>query len=85
MPKPVPKDLPDQQAAPDEDPLDVVGEPGQSAPSRRTGAERRGAEGEVENSEKPVPDADEAGTGPRGAPHSGSSRPEHPVPDEPTD
>ncbi|MET9895938.1 hypothetical protein ABZZ47_38245 [Streptomyces sp. NPDC006465] len=68
MPKPVPKDLPDQQAAPDEDPLDVVGE--------------------AENLEKPdaeVPDADEAGTGPGGAPHSGSSRPEHPVPDEPTD
>ncbi|NEC90495.1 hypothetical protein [Streptomyces sp. SID12501] len=30
-----------------------------------------------------IPDTDEAGTGKRGAPHSGSERPEQPVPDEP--
>lgn len=38
-------------------------------------------------SERPdpeVPDTDEAGTGRRGAPHSGSKRPGHPVPDEST-
>ncbi|MGW7378190.1 hypothetical protein [Streptomyces sp. NPDC054794] len=31
-----------------------------------------------------VPDTDEAGTGRRGAPHSGAVHPEHPVPDEPS-
>ncbi|MET7986606.1 MULTISPECIES: ornithine cyclodeaminase family protein [unclassified Streptomyces] len=84
MQKPVPRDLPDQQAAPDEDPLDVVGVPGQSAESRPTGAERSGAEGEAEEPDTEVPDTDESGTGRRGAPHSGSPRPEQPVPDEPS-
>ncbi|MFE2531475.1 hypothetical protein [Streptomyces sp. NPDC059371] len=87
MPKPIPRDLPDQQAAPDEDPLDIVGVPRQPSESRRFGTERGRAEGEAEGSQKPdteVPDTDEAGTGRRGAPHSGSSRPEHPVPDEPS-
>ncbi|MER7841362.1 hypothetical protein ABTY98_37145 [Streptomyces sp. NPDC096040] len=31
-----------------------------------------------------VPDTDEAGTGPRGAPRSGSVHPENPLPDEPS-
>jgi hypothetical protein len=68
-PKPVPKDPPDQQATADEDPWDVVGVSAQPATE------------EVPDLE--IPDTDEAGTGRRGAPHSGSQRPEHPVPDEP--
>ncbi|WP_069768726.1 hypothetical protein [Streptomyces sp. LUP30] len=31
-----------------------------------------------------VPDTDEAGTGPQGAPHAGSGQSEHPEPEEPT-
>ncbi|MFS4096952.1 hypothetical protein [Streptomyces sp. AF1A] len=34
--------------------------------------------------EDEVPDTDEAGTGPRGAPRSGTVHPEHPAPDEPS-
>ncbi|MGW3654136.1 hypothetical protein [Streptomyces sp. NPDC000878] len=66
-PKPVPRDLPDQQAGADEDPWELDDNP---AADERPDAE--------------VPDTDEAGTGRRGAPHSGSRRPEHPVPDEPS-
>lgn len=32
-----------------------------------------------------VPDTDEAGTGPQGAPRSGTVHPEHPAPQEPSD
>ncbi|MEU6273163.1 hypothetical protein ABZ871_12270 [Streptomyces populi] len=70
-PKPVPRDLPDQQAAPDEDPWDVVGTPGPSAPGDRPVAESRGA--------------DEADTGREGTPDPAGSPAEHPVPDEPAD
>ncbi|MGW1068290.1 hypothetical protein ACWD4F_27695 [Streptomyces aureus] len=85
MPKPIPKDLPDQQAAPDEDLLDVD-EPGQPTGRDRV---RRAAGSEAEDSEEQeagtdVPDTDEAGSGRRGAPH-GSAPSEQPVPDEPTD
>ncbi|MEU9592825.1 hypothetical protein ACGF7W_28420 [Streptomyces sp. NPDC048219] len=77
---PVPRDLPDQQAGPGEDPWEA-------APSR---AERRSAEddGDTERDEpadagdSDVPDTDEAGTGRQGAPRSGNVHPEHPVPDE---
>lgn len=75
-PKPLPRDLPDQQAAADEDPWDVVGEEMQSALDERADAESPDTE---------IPDTDEAGTGRKGAPHSGSPHPEHPVPDEPAD
>jgi hypothetical protein len=37
-----------------------------------------------EPGEGEVPDTDEAGTGPRGAPRSGAVHPEQPTPDEPT-
>ncbi|GGI97503.1 hypothetical protein [Streptomyces brasiliensis] len=39
------------------------------------------AAGDVEGDD--VPDTDEAGTGPKGAPRSGAVHPEQPVPDEP--
>ncbi|MFE1290659.1 hypothetical protein [Streptomyces sp. NPDC058751] len=85
MPKPVPRDLPDQQAAPDEDPLDAVGVPGRPTASRPTGAGHRGPEDEAGESGTEVPDTDEAGTGRRGAPRFDGSPSEHPVPDEPSD
>jgi hypothetical protein len=65
--RPVPRDLPDQQAQPDDDPWEVL--PGRDA-------------GEQENED--VPDTDEAGSGPKGAPRSGTVHPEHPAPQEPS-
>ncbi|MEV6500829.1 hypothetical protein [Streptomyces prunicolor] len=70
--KPVPRDMPDQQAGADGDPW----EPDGDAP--------RAAEDEDETPDPELPDTDEAGTGRRGSPSSGSPRPEHPVPDEPS-
>lgn len=67
QPKPVPRDLPDQQTGADEDPWELEDNPAAD-----------------ERPDPEVPDTDEAGTGKRGAPHSGSGRPEHPVPDEPS-
>ncbi|MFF3373247.1 hypothetical protein ACFYXF_09830 [Streptomyces sp. NPDC002680] len=69
-PKPVPRDLPDQQAGADGDP-----DPWEPADQDPAADERPDPE---------IPDTDEAGTGRRGALHSGSGRPEHPVPDEPS-
>ncbi|MFE9764082.1 hypothetical protein ACFYPC_06030 [Streptomyces sp. NPDC005808] len=67
--RPVPRDMPDQQAGVEGDPW----EPGGDA-TRFTADVRPQPE---------PPDTDEAGTGRRGSLHSGSHRPEHPVPDEP--
>lgn len=79
---PVPRDLPDQQAGIDDDPWEAAAptreqrEQGQRPDDDEdTGTGADGAEGDV-------PDTDEAGTGRRGAPHSGTVHPEHPVPDE---
>ena len=69
-PKPVPRDMPDQQAGDGGDPWEVDDNPAGTRAHERPDPE--------------VPDTDEAGTGRRGAPHSGSRRPEDPVPDEPT-
>ncbi|MEV6483480.1 hypothetical protein [Streptomyces sp. NPDC051576] len=66
--KPVPRDMPDQQAGADEDPWEA----GDDSPRRA----------EDERPDPGVPDTDEAGTGRLGSPHSGNPRPEHPVPDE---
>ena len=69
-----PRDLPDQQAGPGEDPWDV-------APA----AAERESEKKADESKEPesdVPDTDEAGTGRQGAPHSASGNPEQPVPAE---
>ncbi|MFF5340264.1 hypothetical protein ACH46L_06170 [Streptomyces althioticus] len=74
----VPRDLPDQQAGPDEDPWEVA----PAAAERES--ERKAEESEGRESEEDVPDTDEAGTGRRGAPHSAASYPEAPVPDEST-
>ncbi|MFE4857754.1 hypothetical protein [Streptomyces sp. NPDC056670] len=70
VPEPIPRDLPDQQAGGDGDPWEA---PDESAPDEKG-----------ERPDPGIPDTDEAGTGRRGAPHSGSRRPDHPVPDEPT-
>ncbi|MEU2060528.1 hypothetical protein [Streptomyces sp. NPDC013455] len=66
--RPVPRDLPDQQAGAGDDRWDVT--PG-SAP-------------DDEADEDTTPDTDESGTGPRGAPRSGTVHPGHPAPDEPS-
>ncbi|UFR00721.1 hypothetical protein KBP30_05830 [Streptomyces sp. Go40/10] len=64
--RPVPRDMPDQQARDDKDPWDV-------SPARPR---------DDEPDEDAVPDTDEAGTGPRGSPRSGTVHPEHPGPEE---
>ncbi|MBL1084468.1 hypothetical protein JK359_21295 [Streptomyces actinomycinicus] len=60
--------MPDQQARPNEDPWDV-------SPGRAL---------DEETEEESVPDTDEAGSGPQGAPRSGTVHPEHPAPEEPS-
>ncbi|MFE8952903.1 hypothetical protein [Streptomyces althioticus] len=74
----VPRDLPDQQAGPDEDPWEVA----PAAAERES--ERKAEESEASETEEDVPDTDEAGTGRQDAPHSAASYPEAPVPDEST-
>ncbi|MEW2301501.1 hypothetical protein AB0958_16220 [Streptomyces sp. NPDC006655] len=65
--RPVPRDMQDQQAGAGQDPWDA-------AEGRPT--DRRGEDAEV-------PEPDEAGAGPQGAPRSGTVHPEAPIPDEP--
>ncbi|MEU7469073.1 hypothetical protein AB0A94_11080 [Streptomyces sp. NPDC044984] len=72
----VPRDLPDQQAGPGEDPWEVA----PAAAERESGKKAD----EQREPESDVPDTDEAGTGRQGAPHSASGNPEQPVPDEPS-
>ncbi|MET8894227.1 hypothetical protein [Streptomyces albogriseolus] len=74
----VPRDMPDQQAGPDEDPWEVA----PAAAERES--ERKAEESDGPESGGDVPDTDEAGTGRQGAPHSAASYPEAPVPDEST-
>jgi hypothetical protein len=69
--KPVPKDLPDQQASGEEDPLDVD-RPGLTDEQAPDDPDQR------------VPDTEETGTGRRGAPPDGGVHPDQPVPDEPS-
>jgi hypothetical protein len=68
--KPVPRDLPDQQASDEEDRW----EPDDEAATT----------GNAPDADDDVPDTDEAGTGRRGAPHAAGVRPDQPVPDEPS-
>ncbi|MFC9076192.1 hypothetical protein ACFTY7_03910 [Streptomyces sp. NPDC057062] len=68
---PIPRDMPDQQAGEEEDPWDA-------RPGRGSG---KNAEDERADD---VPDTDEAGTGRRGGPRSGTIHPDHPEPDEPS-
>lgn len=74
----VPRDLPDQQAGPDEDPWEVA----PAAAERES--EKKAGESDKAESAPDVPDTDEAGTGRQGAPHSASGDPEQPVPEEPS-
>ncbi|WDO04492.1 hypothetical protein ME763_01880 [Streptomyces murinus] len=71
-PDPVPRDMPDQQARSD-DPWDL--------PADKDGGsdEDDGDDGDAGDD---LPDTDEAGTGPRGAPRTATVHPEHPGPDE---
>ncbi|GGW93707.1 hypothetical protein GCM10010297_14210 [Streptomyces malachitofuscus] len=77
----VPRDLPDQQAGPGEDPWEVA-----PAAAERESAKKDEEPQEPESGESgpDVPDTDEAGTGRQGAPHSASPNPDQPVPDEPS-
>ncbi|MFZ4153376.1 hypothetical protein [Streptomyces pseudogriseolus] len=77
----VPRDMPDQQAGPDEDPWEVAPAAAERESERK--AEEPG-EPDGDESAEDVPDTDEAGTGRQGAPHSAASYPEAPVPDEST-
>ncbi|OIK06422.1 hypothetical protein [Streptomyces monashensis] len=74
-PHPIPRDLPDQQAGHGDDRWEP------HTADRRT-QERKGA-GEREDTGD-VPDVDEAGAGPRGAPRRTGVHPDHPVPEEPS-
>ena len=67
--RPVPRDMQDQQA--ETDGRDPWDAAEGSHPDRRDDAG--------------LPDTDEAGTGPRGAPSSGAVHPGDPLPDEPAD
>ncbi|MEU9196522.1 hypothetical protein [Streptomyces hundungensis] len=72
VPEPIPRDLPDQEAGADGDPWEAEDDSPQNS------------DGDRPDPDPEIPDTDEAGTGRRGAAHSGSKRPEQPVPDEPT-
>ncbi|MEV7502357.1 hypothetical protein [Streptomyces sp. NPDC093018] len=74
-PDPVPRDMPDQQARSD-DPWDLPADKGGGNDEDDGDGGDGGAPGDE------LPDTDEAGTGPRGAPHTGTVHPEHPGPDE---
>ncbi|MFE5138672.1 hypothetical protein ACFRDV_13515 [Streptomyces fagopyri] len=76
--KPIPRDLPDQQATAGEDPWDITG-----VPTRTPGRQPDTEIADPGIADPGIPDTDEAGTGRRGAPHPGSRRPAHPVLDEP--
>ncbi|MGA5313200.1 hypothetical protein ACPCTK_03645 [Streptomyces pseudogriseolus] len=88
----VPRDMPDQQAGPDEDPWEVAPAAAERESERKAEApgesgESREGDGDESAEDVPdtdVPDTDEAGTGRQGAPHSAASYPEAPVPDEST-
>ncbi|MEU6405023.1 hypothetical protein [Streptomyces sp. NPDC046985] len=71
--RPVPRDMPDQQAGTSEDPWEAAQ------------TEARGTAPSASGADEDVPDTDEAGTGRRGAPQTGAVHPEQPVPDEPAD
>ncbi|GGV39280.1 hypothetical protein ACIRPR_14310 [Streptomyces griseoflavus] len=77
----VPRDLPDQQAGPGEDPWEVAPAAAERESEKKAGESE---EPDADGADSDVPDTDEAGTGRRGAPHSASGNPEHPVPDEPS-
>lgn len=95
---PIPRDLPDQQAGPHEDPWEASsGRPAQGRGNQdaehdgtragdESGTEAGGGarSGAEETGDADVPGTDVAGTGPRGAPHTGTVHAEHPVPDEPS-
>ncbi|MGV9566319.1 hypothetical protein [Streptomyces sp. NPDC003480] len=74
--RPIPRDMPDQQARSAEDPWDV-----------HTSRDDRAHAPDTAETAQDVPDTDEAGTGRRGAPRSPTdhSPTDHPVPDEPSD
>ncbi|MFF8095308.1 hypothetical protein [Streptomyces sp. NPDC016675] len=82
--EPVPRDMPDQQAGPGDDPWEAAAptreqlEQGQ----RPEDADEDTDDGATDADDADVPDTDEAGTGRRGAPRAGTVHPEHPVPDE---
>ncbi|GGQ82562.1 hypothetical protein [Streptomyces flaveolus] len=80
---PVPRDLPDQQAGAGEDPWEAAPARAKQDPADGTDDDKEAGRDEpADSGDTDVPDTDEAGTGPQGAPRSGNVHPEHPVPDE---
>ncbi|CAL9364690.1 hypothetical protein [Streptomyces pilosus] len=77
----VPRDLPDQQAGPGEDPWEVAPGAAERESEKKADASE---EREADEAGTDVPDTDEAGTGRRGASQPASGNEENPVPDEPT-
>ncbi|WP_326701309.1 hypothetical protein OG909_30775 [Streptomyces sp. NBC_01754] len=73
---PLPRDLPDQQVQPGEDPLDVPSPP-------ETGKGTRTGDTGSDDASDGLPGLDESGAG-RGEPRQAGAHPEHPVPDEQT-
>ncbi|MER7915992.1 MULTISPECIES: hypothetical protein [unclassified Streptomyces] len=86
QPDPVPRDMPDQQARSD-DPLDLPGDRPADGPTDRPANENPGGRPDEADRDDGdgLPDTDEAGTGPRGAPRAATVHPEHPGPDESPD
>ncbi|MGA5360202.1 hypothetical protein [Streptomyces purpurascens] len=78
--RPVPRDMPDQQAATGEDPWEAASR------STGTGEDEKDRKTHADEPAADVPETDEAGTGRQGeSPRQGTVHPEHPVPDEPAD
>ncbi|MEU8951057.1 hypothetical protein [Streptomyces sp. NPDC048489] len=77
-PRVIPRDPLDQQARRGTDRLDVTGADGQPT-------EERQVPPDLQDPDPAIPDTDEAGTGRKGGPHSASTRPGRPVPDESPD
>ena len=66
----VPRDLPDQQAQEDGEPLET--------------ADSHDSDEDTQDPDASLPDMDESGAGRSGEPRSGAVHPEQPVPDEPS-
>ncbi|AKZ59772.1 hypothetical protein SAM23877_6727 [Streptomyces ambofaciens ATCC 23877] len=82
--EPVPRDMPDQQAGPGDDPWEAAAPTREQLEQGQRPEDTDADDGttDTDEADADVPDTDEAGTGRRGAPHAGD--PDHPVPDEPS-
>ncbi|MFI5756257.1 hypothetical protein [Streptomyces sp. NPDC051569] len=81
----IPRDMPDQQVQPGDDPLDIrpAGRDATDA-TEDTDTTEETVGTEDGGSDQRIPDPDESGAGRRGSPRRGGVHPEQPVPDEAT-